>query len=66
MKSTHGNRTLFPVTTNKERLQAGKQIKNNIHYQQRRAKQKELLAHECSPVDNIVRLKEKHYKSPLT
>ena len=60
MNSTHGNGTLFPVTTNKERLQAGKQIKNNIHYQQRRAKQKGLLAHECSLVGDIVRLKEKH------
>ena len=58
MNSTHGNGTLFPVTTNKERLQAGKQIKNNIHYQQRRARQEGLLAHKCPLVGDIVRLKK--------
>ena len=60
MNSTHGNGTLFPMTTNKEILQAGKQIKNNVHYQQRRARQKGLLAHKCSLVGDIVSLKEKH------
>ena len=60
MNSTHGNRTLFPVTTNKERIEAGKQIKNNIHYQQRCARRKGLLAHDCSLVGDIVRLKEQH------
>ena len=60
MNSTHGDGTLFPMTTNKERLQAGKKIKNNIHYQQRHARQKGLLAHEYSLVGDIVCLKEKY------
>ena len=60
MNSTQGNTTLFPVTTNKERLEAAKQIKNNIHYQQRCARRKGLLAHDCSLVGDIVRLKEQH------
>ena len=32
LNSNHKDGTLFPVTTNKERLEAGMQIKNTIDY----------------------------------
>ena len=51
---------MFLVTTNKERLESEKQIKNNIDYQKQCARWKGLLAGECSLVGDIVDLKQKH------
>ena len=60
MNSKHDDGTMFPVTTNKERLESGMQIKNNIDYQKQCARRKGLLAGECSLVGDIVDLKQKH------
>ena len=60
LNSKHDDGTMFPVTTNKERLESGMQIKNNIDYQKRCARRKGLLAGECSLVGDIVDLKQKH------
>jgi len=60
MNSIRVQGPLFPVTTNKERLTVGKQIKNNIDYQKRAARKKGLIAGECTFVGDIVALKQSH------
>ena len=60
MNSDHVAGPLFPVTTNKERLAVGAQIKNSIDYQKRAARKKGLLTGECSLVGDIVALKRSH------
>ena len=60
MNSVRVQGPLFPVTTNKERLTVGKQIKNNIDYQKRAARKKGLIAGKCTFVGDIVALKQSH------
>ena len=60
MNSEHVAGPLFPVTTNKERLAVGVQIKNSIDYQKRTARKKGLLTGQCTLVGDIVSLKQRH------
>ena len=60
MNSEHVVGSLFPVTTNKQRLAVGLQIKNGIDYQKLTAGKKGQLTGKCSFVGNIVALKQSH------
>ena len=60
MNSNHVAGPLFPVTTIKERLVVGAQIKNSVDYQKPAARKKGLLTGKCSLVGDIVALKQSH------
>ena len=60
MISQHVEGPLFPVTSNKERLKGGLQLKNSINYQKRAARKKGLLTSACTVVGDIVAFKQKH------